>query len=184
MARRPAERLTLFWLVMALLVLVGVVGQRGCDGVLAVEEWRPAIEVAARESGLNDAPLLAAVAYAESRGDPHAVSSVGAVGLCQLLPSTAAEIAERIGVEPDLEDPAVNLRLAGEYLVELRDRYGGDRDLALLAYRIGMGRLDADIAREGGVEPYKKAIRLVHPGPWDYRTQILRFRARFAERFR
>lgn len=90
--------------------------------------------------------LLAAVIYAESRFDPDAVSSAGAVGLMQILPATAKGIAVRTGghrfVVSDLRSPEINVRYGSWYLDHLRDRYDGDVRLALAAYHAGQGNVD------------------------------------------
>jgi soluble lytic murein transglycosylase len=87
-----------------------------------------------------DPSLLRGLAAAESGGDPRARSRAGAVGLLQVLPSTAAEQARRLGLDParvDLEDPATNLRLGAAYLGWLLAQFGGDERFALAAYNAG-----------------------------------------------
>jgi soluble lytic murein transglycosylase len=92
-----------------------------------------------------DPALLAAVIYAESRFDPNARSTAGAVGLMQLLPETAKGIALRTGgtrfVVADLRDPEINVRYGSWYLDHLLDRYGAST-LALAAYHAGQGNVD------------------------------------------
>ncbi|MSO58081.1 MAG: lytic transglycosylase domain-containing protein [Thermoleophilia bacterium] len=89
--------------------------------------------------------LVAAVVYAESEFDPQARSSAGALGLMQLLPTTAEGIALHTGGErfvvPDLFDPALNLSYGTWYLRSLLDRYG-DVPTALAAYHAGPGNVD------------------------------------------
>jgi membrane-bound lytic murein transglycosylase MltF len=88
--------------------------------------------------------LIAAQAYQESRLDPQARSPAGAVGLMQLLPSTAADL----GVE-DLTDPEENLAAGVRYMAWLRERYFDDPDLpgpvrhdfTLAAYNSGATRV-------------------------------------------
>jgi soluble lytic murein transglycosylase len=96
-----------------------------------------------------DAALLAAVIYSESKFDPHARSSSGAIGLMQLLPDTAKGIALRTGghrfrVE-DLDDPEINVRYGAWYLRHLLVKYGDER-LALAAYNAGRRRSTAGAA--------------------------------------
>ncbi len=95
--------------------------------------------------------LLRSVAKAESdfRGD--AVSSKGALGLMQLMPSTAREL----GVDPARADQ--NAEGGAKYLRELLLRYHGDSALALAAYNAGPGAVD----RFGGVPPYLETRRYV-----------------------
>lgn len=92
-----------------------------------------------------DPDLLAAVVYVESRFDPNARSDAGAIGLMQLLPTTAEGIATRTGgtkfVVADLRDPEINVRYGAWYLDHLRTRYG-DLETALAAYHAGQGNVD------------------------------------------
>lgn len=100
--------------------------------------------------------LVAAVIYAESRFDPEAVSSAGAVGLMQLLPETAKGIALRTGgdrfVVSDLRNPEINVRYGSWYLDHLRGRYDGDMRLTLAAYHAGPGNVDEWLDRGSGIE--------------------------------
>ena len=93
-----------------------------------------------------DPALLAAVIYRESKFDPKAVSSSGAIGLMQLLPDTAEGIAQYTGgsryrVE-DLYDPEINVRYGAFYLKRLLRKYDGDVRLALAAYNAGQANVD------------------------------------------
>ena len=88
--------------------------------------------------------LLVAVVETESAFRPAATSGRGALGLMQLRPSTAAEVARALGIPyggpADLYDIEVNIRLGTAYLHMLRRRFG-TLDLALQAYNIGPTRL-------------------------------------------
>jgi len=85
--------------------------------------------------------------HVESRFRPDAVSSAGAVGLAQVLPSTARWIEPGV-TRTALFEPETNLRLGFQYLRYLLDRYDGDTRLALLAYNRGPNRV-ARIVRRG-----------------------------------
>jgi soluble lytic murein transglycosylase len=92
-----------------------------------------------------DPALLAAVIYQESKFRPDATSSSGAVGLMQLLPSTAEGIAIHTGGTKfrasDLLDPELNIRYGCWYLRHLLDKYGDERT-ALAAYNAGQENVD------------------------------------------
>jgi len=92
-----------------------------------------------------DPALLAAVIYQESKFHADARSDRGAVGLMQLLPSTAEGIAARTGgsrfVASDLYDPEINVRYGAWYLRHLLDKYGSEQ-LALAAYNAGQANVD------------------------------------------
>jgi soluble lytic murein transglycosylase len=99
-----------------------------------------------------DPQLVAAVIYQESKFDPDARSSSGAVGLMQLLPETGQGIADRTGGDEwkpdDLLNPELNIRYGAWYLRHLLDKYGDER-LALAAYNAGQSNVDR--WREEGV---------------------------------
>ncbi|HTV10770.1 MAG TPA: transglycosylase SLT domain-containing protein [Acidimicrobiales bacterium] len=87
--------------------------------------------------------LLSAVASTESSFQPSAVSSAGAEGLMQLMPSTAASM----GVNPF--DPAQAIPAAAQLLSSYYSTYGS-WPLALAAYNAGPGAVD----QYGGIPPY------------------------------
>jgi soluble lytic murein transglycosylase len=109
------------------------------------------IRAQARDKQL-DPSLIAGVIYAESKFNDE-TSAAGALGLMQLLPSTADFIAQRSGgtrfTTADLSTPAVNIAYGSWYLRYLLDRYGGDEVLALAAYNGGMGNVDRWVADAG-----------------------------------
>ncbi len=102
--------------------------------------YQKAINREARLTGLDPA-LLAAVIWRESDFDPTARSSRGAVGLTQVLPSTAADIAAApnapVGHLADLMDPEVNIAYGAWYLRWLINRHGGSVVEGLAAYNAG-----------------------------------------------
>ena len=95
---------------------------------------------AAIANGLAPA-LLAAVVWQESRWRSQVVSAAGAVGLGQIMPSTASSLR----VDP--RDPVANLYGAAHYLRQQMDRFGGNVELALAAYNAGPTR----VIKAGGV---------------------------------
>jgi soluble lytic murein transglycosylase len=98
------------------------------------------VEEACRQEGLPPAVFFALVRE-ESHFDADIVSSAGAVGLTQLLPETAQEVARLLKIDqPDLRDPGQNLRIGARHLARLAARLQ-DLPKALLAYNAGAGRL-------------------------------------------
>lgn len=89
--------------------------------------------------------LLKAVAKAESGFDANAVSSAGAQGVMQLMPSTA----ESLGVT-DPFDARSNIMGGAKYISEKLKQYDGDIELALAAYNAGSGNVE----KYGGVPPF------------------------------
>lgn len=107
-------------------------------------DTRARLATEARNHGI-DPGLLEAVAWQESRGRMNAVSAKGALGVMQLMPSTAAEL----GVNPG--DLADNIRGGALYLRRQIDRFGSV-PLALAAYNAGPGA----VMRYGGIPPYRE----------------------------
>lgn len=103
--------------------------------------------------------MIIALIETESSFDKNAVSEKGAVGLMQLLPSTAADVARDLHVEWDgahqLHDPELNIEMGAFYLNQLIERFD-DMDLALAAYNMGPGRVE-EIERLGLEKPKRYA---------------------------
>jgi soluble lytic murein transglycosylase len=93
-----------------------------------------------------DPALIAAVIYEESKFREGQRSSAGAIGLMQVQPRTALDIAKHSGattfVVRDLRDSEINIRYGSFYLSELLDRYEGNEVAALAAYHAGPGNAD------------------------------------------
>ena len=119
-----------------------------------------------------DPALVAAVIYEESRFRADTVSSAGAIGLMQLLPSTARGIAVHTGghrfrIPQDLYVPDLNIRYGCWYLAHLQSKYAGhpdSGDLALAAYNAGQANVDKWIART----PPGQAVKIPFAATRDY----------------
>ncbi|MGH7461418.1 MAG: lytic transglycosylase domain-containing protein [Longimicrobiales bacterium] len=105
------------------------------------------IYLAAAEAGIE--PKLAyGLVKTESAFKHDAISHVGARGLTQLMPRTAAWMRPGTRAQ-DLHDRRLNLSLGFKYLNQLIDKYNGDVELALLAYNRGPGTVDRILKRGG-----------------------------------
>jgi hypothetical protein len=139
----------------------------------------------AKTHGLEPA-LVHAVVSAESAYNPSAVSRAGAIGLMQVMPSTAVDYG--VTKSSALFDPAVNVTTGVRHLKRLLRKYRGDYGRAIMAYNAGEGvvdRTNSNVAyaetlsyteavvrryqRLGGVKPTDDILRKV---------AILRSRAR------
>jgi hypothetical protein len=111
-----------------------------------------------RQAGTQqlDPRLVKAVIQVESGYNPRALSKAGAMGLMQLMPETARDLAVH-----DPYDPEENLRAGTTYLRQLIDRFRGSVELALAAYNAG----PEPVERHGGIPPYAETR--------DYVRQIL-----------
>ena len=114
------------------------------------------IEESAARHGVD--PLLAAaVVKCESNWDEGAESSAGAIGLMQVMPSTAAELAERGLVDEDaydsdsLSDPVVNIEYGCAYLGVLQNELSSS-DEVICAYNAGLAAVQGWL-EEGGSVP-------------------------------
>lgn len=116
-----------------------------------------------RQEGV-DPSFIASVIAAESSYNEYALSSVGAVGLMQLLPSTARYVADRAGMKAptkeDLHNPEVNIALGVRYLRDLLKKFKNAEE-ALLAYNWGPGNVvtrGAELAPKSSYEYARKII--------------------------
>ncbi|MBC7513319.1 MAG: lytic transglycosylase domain-containing protein [Herminiimonas sp.] len=130
-------------------------------------KYEALLNQAAQDFSLEPA-LLKAIMAAESGFNPAAVSPKGAVGLMQVMPSTAA----RYGVAADakktigqkLADPKTNIRLAARYLRDLRQLFPNKPDLVIASYNAG----------EGAVQKYRNTIP-PYPETRNYVQLVMQF---------
>jgi soluble lytic murein transglycosylase-like protein len=99
--------------------------------------------------------LLAAIIQVESAGKPHRISSAGAMGLGQLMPSTA----RRLGVS-DPFDSAANIDGAARLMAENLSRFRGNVRFAVAAYNAGAGAVNGHIPDNGQTPAY--VARVMH----------------------
>jgi hypothetical protein len=103
--------------------------------------------------GKDGERLITSVMLQESKGNPKATSRVGARGLMQLMPKTAASL----GYKPrTLSDPKTNIEAGAKYLHQLQGRFD-QVGLVAAAYNAGPGA----VARYGGVPPYAETQQYV-----------------------
>lgn len=108
--------------------------------------------MAAAETHGVDPVLVQALIQVESNYKPRARSSKGAMGLMQLMPSTARQYKVR-----NAYDPAANISAGVQKLKGLLDKWGGDVRLALASYNAGEGA----VTRFNGIPPYRETRNYV-----------------------
>lgn len=114
-----------------------------------------------------DFALVKAVMHVESSFNPYAKSHKGALGLMQLLPTTA----QRYGID-DIYDPAQNVSAGVQHLRRLLQMFNNKHKLALAAYNAG----ENAVVRHRGVPPYPETqeyVRKVMHYHKQYSRQIL-----------
>lgn len=123
----------------------------------------------------------------ESGFKADTVSKVGALGLMQVMPDTAAELARKLGVAiaPNhslkvdlLHDPALNMRLGGGYLDRLLGQFNGSYILTAAAYDAGPARVkgwlrDLGDPRQPGVDAIDWIERMPYSETRDYVEHVL-----------
>lgn len=94
-------------------------------------------------AGGAEPALVLGITRQESGFDPNVRSGVGARGMMQLMPATAAIVARKAGMSYSaslLDEPDYNMRLGSSFLGQLIDRFSGSYVMAVAAYNAGPGR--------------------------------------------
>jgi len=118
-------------------------------GKVSSEEVYGFIKEAGRKHNL-DPELLRRMVGVESDFDPRAVSKKSAIGLAQVLLSTAQGMGYK-GDAEGLKDPRTSIMYGAQYLRQMLDRFGSI-ELALAAYNAGPYAVE----KHGGIPPYKE----------------------------
>jgi soluble lytic murein transglycosylase len=137
--------------------------------------------------------FILAIARQESSFDPNARSPAGALGLMQLMPATAKEVARRAKVKhvPSklISEPAYNLRLGAHFLNSLLERFDGSYLLTAAAYNAGPSRArqwirDFGDPRDPHVDPVDWVEKIPFPETRNYVQRVMEnvmiYRARLA----
>ena len=121
------------------------------DSLGGPSELEPYFKEAAEKYNV-DVNLLKAIAKAESNFNPNAVSSAGALGIMQLMPSTASSL----GIS-NAYNAKANIMGGAQVIAANLKKYNGDVSLALAAYNAGSGNVD----KYGGIPPFKETQNYV-----------------------
>lgn len=141
----------------------------------------PEFQALSKDQVLEEA-LIHALTRQESEFNPKIVSSAGAMGLMQLLPSTAKEVAKAHDVKFEkaklMSDPRYNLSLGSAFLHRLIRNYDGSYIMALAAYNAGPGRVRQWVAqfgdpRQKGVDPIDWIERIPFKETREYVLKIM-----------
>ncbi len=177
----PARKLR-FWkwyrTLPILVMLVAAAASAAVNyGLFGIREWlypihyESAIEDAAEQWGV-DPLLVASIIRTESGWNADAISKAGAVGLMQLMPETAQELADRGLVDPsafspqNLQDPATNIAYGTAYLAYCLQNTDG-LDQAIAAYNAGLGA-----AQQWASEPSAFEDAIKYPETTSYLERV------------
>jgi soluble lytic murein transglycosylase len=132
--------------------------------LLLTEYLYPVLDLPAYMGTLSapEPALILALARQESEFNPRAVSSAGARGIMQLMPSTAQITARKNGIpfRPAalIEDPVYNMQIGMAHVADLLAYYNGSYVLTAAAYNAGANNVDRWIRQNGdprtsGIDP-------------------------------
>ena len=117
--------------------------------------------------------LLLAIARQESRFSPGVASPVGAVGLLQLMPATAEELAGEELSSDDLREPERNAILGARYLADLLELWQGNPWLTVASYNAGPGAAGSWVSAELDQDPELWVERIPYPETRLYTKKVL-----------
>lgn len=125
-----------------------------------------------------DPYLVAAIIREESQYDRRAVSRVGAIGLMQVMPTTANQVARRLGFSgmgrEDLFDQETNIRIGVRYLEQLVEQFAGNVIYVIAAYNAGPAAVNAWIAMNRGRDPDEFVELIPYQETRQYVKRVLR----------
>lgn len=129
--------------------------------------------------------LVASMINAESRFQSDRVSSAGAVGLMQLLPSTAEWVAEKIGDDYDeklLYNPKTNIKWGCYYISYLVNHFE-DQETAICAYNAGMGNVRTWLSDKRYSSDGKKLEEIPFDETRNYLDKIKKYSKYYAKKY-
>lgn len=145
-------------------------------------EYAPLILAEAEKNDLDPA-LVAAVIFCESGYRPTVSSGAGARGLMQLMPATAAEVAQWLDMktytEDQLNQPEVNIALGCRYLRYLIEEFQSEK-AAIAAYNAGPGRTKSWL-KEYGADSEGCPVYIPYPETDKYVRKVTSARRMYAK---
>lgn len=144
-------------------------------------------EILSASTEFSIAPdLISSVINAESRFRPAATSHAGAIGLMQVLPSTAAEVAATLSIPDftadDLYDPSTNIQIGAYYLHTLIGDFG-DTATAICAYNAGPNKVRTWLADPRYSHDSAVLYTTPYPETNAYLSKILHYQKIYANYF-
>lgn len=168
--RNPEQRISSMWIppriwgIGIVLILCFLFNTEAAASRNSTPNQNSLIRDAARKHNVPE-KLIHSIIKAESNYNPKAVSPKGAVGLMQLMPTTA----KAYGVS-DLFSPQENIEGGVKYLKDLIKIYGKDLELILAAYNAGQEA----IKKYGGIPPYPETRSYIRKVKDSYGSSTLK----------
>ena len=162
------------WLGIASIIVLGIFLYLFVMYILYPINYKDEIKKYSQEYNLKT-EFVASLINAESGYNPNAISNKGAVGLMQIMPSTAEWIANNIGAEynPEyLKKPEYNIRLGCYYLRYLTDKFKDDV-VVLCAYNAGEGVVKSWLNDKSYSSDGKKLDEIPYVSTKNYVKKIL-----------
>jgi soluble lytic murein transglycosylase len=123
------------------------------QGVIMPQYLFPVLPEAKKEGYAVHPAFIHGIIRQESAFDQQAQSHAGALGLMQLMPPTARETSDKLGLQYSksrlTSDPEYNMRLGAAYIAQMLERFDGNRTLAIASYNAGPGRVSRWIKEIG-----------------------------------
>ena len=139
-------------IIVALILTTIIVARAIIIKINYPQKYSEYVEKYAKESNIEK-ELIYAMIKAESHFKEDAISNKEAIGLMQILESTAQEVAQELEKEVTKEEilnPETNIQLGTKYLSKLIEKYG-NTTIAVAAYNAGIGNVDSWI-EEGTIK--------------------------------
>ncbi len=160
--------------------------QYGMEGIRYLWEYtyprayRTFVENYSKTFGVNQ-NFIWSIMRAETHYRKEAVSSVGALGLMQIMPYTGRQVARLIGIEgfavTDLLKPETNVRLGTRYLNRLLKKYNNKIPLAAASYNAGPHRVHSWLYKFGNLDMDEFVEHIPFLQTRNYVKKVIRFNA-------
>ena len=151
--KKSKRDIRVFVLILIMALLIGILANLIIDAIYRLvypENYQQIVEKYAKKYSVPK-ELIFAVIKVESNFNPNDVSSAGAMGLMQIIPSTYEWLTTKLGeeyCEENLYDPEINIKYGTYYLQYLYSRFGS-WEKAIIAYNWGETNFSEFLATNG-----------------------------------
>ena len=181
--QKRTHRFIFLGLLLGVLLLAGYVVQSDVFQKKYVYPY-PHQTIIARYAGEYriENSLVAGVIMSESKFQNEVHSDRGAIGLMQLMPSTAKWIAEQLEDSYDMEklhEPEMNIRFGTWYLSSLKQEFAGNEVLMLAAYNAGRGNVRSWMEEYGWDGSFSDIRQIPFAETREYVARVLKNKERY-----